>query len=184
MIDGFFHQLPDIDPEETQEWLDSLESVVNERGKTRARFLMRAMLERARQLQVGYPASVSTPYVNTIPAEEQAWFPGDEYLEKRIRRFIRWNAAVMVVKANKAAEGIGGHLSTFASSAAQYEVGFNHFFHGKAGGTPATTSTSRATPHPGSTPEPSWNAAWTRNTSTTSAGSSPGTASPPTRTPA
>ncbi len=136
MIDGFFHQLPDIDPEETQEWLDSLESVVNERGKTRARFLMRAMLERARQLQVGYPASVSTPYVNTIPAEEQAWFPGDEYLEKRIRRFIRWNAAVMVVKANKAAEGIGGHLSTFASSAAQYEVGFNHFFRGKADGTP------------------------------------------------
>ena len=136
MIDGFFHQLPDIDPEETQEWLDSLESVVNERGKTRARFLMRAMLERARQMQVGYPASVSTPYVNTIPAEEQAWFPGDEYLEKRIRRFIRWNAAVMVVKANKAAEGIGGHLSTFASSAAQYEVGFNHFFRGKADGTP------------------------------------------------
>ena len=103
MIDGFFHQLPDIDPEETQEWLDSLESVVNERGKTRARLLIRAMLERAREMQVGYPATVSTPYVNTIPAAEQAWFPGDEYLEKRIRRFIRWNAAVMVVKANKAA---------------------------------------------------------------------------------
>ncbi len=136
MIDGFFHQLPDIDPEETQEWLDSLEAVVDERGRTRAIFLMRAMLERARQLQVGYPATVSTPYVNTIPAEDQAWFPGDEYLEKRIRRFIRWNAAAMVVKANKAAEGIGGHLSTFASSAAQYEVGFNHFFRGKADGTP------------------------------------------------
>ena len=136
MIDGFFHQLPDIDPEETQEWLDSLESIVNERGKTRAHFLMRAILQRARQLQIGYPATVSTPYVNTIPAEEQAWFPGDEYLEKRIRRFIRWNAAVMVVRANKEAEGIGGHLSTFASSAAQYEVGFNHFFRGKADGTP------------------------------------------------
>ena len=136
MIDGFFHQLPDIDPEETQEWLDSLESVLNERGRTRAHFLMRAMLQRARQLQIGYPATVSTPYVNTIPAEEQAWFPGDEFLEKRIRRFIRWNAAVMVVRANKVAEGIGGHLSTFASSAAQYEVGFNHFFRGKAAGTP------------------------------------------------
>ena len=136
MIDGFFHQLPDIDPEETQEWIDSLESIVHERGKTRAHFLMRAMLQRARQLQIGYPATVSTPYVNTIPAEEQAWFPGDEYLEKRIRRFIRWNAAVMVVRANKDAEGIGGHLSTFASSAAQYEVGFNHFFRGKASGTP------------------------------------------------
>ena len=134
IIDGFFHQLPDGDPEETQEWLDSLESVVTFQGKTRARFLMSSMLQRARELQVGYPAITSTPYVNTIPAEEQAWFPGDEYLEKRIRRFIRWNAAVMVVKANKHAEGIGGHLSTFASSAALYEVGFNHFFRGKEDG--------------------------------------------------
>ena len=134
MIDGFFHQLPDIDPEETQEWLDSLDSIVNFQGKTRARFLMSSLLQRAGQLQVGYPATISTPYVNTIPEEDQAWFPGDEVLEKRIRRYIRWNAAVMVVKANKAADGIGGHLSTFASSAALYEVGFNHFFRGKEGG--------------------------------------------------
>ena len=135
-IDGFFRQLPDIDPEETQEWIDSLEAVVQFRGEARARFLVRALLNRARHMGVRYPPTVSTPYVNTIPAEEQAWFPGDEYLEKRIRRFIRWNAAVMVVKANKAVEGIGGHLSTFASSAAQYEVGFNHFFRGKAEGQP------------------------------------------------
>ncbi|MYF83424.1 MAG: pyruvate dehydrogenase (acetyl-transferring), homodimeric type, partial [Acidimicrobiia bacterium] len=135
-IDGFFRQLPDIDPEETQEWIDSLEAVVDFRGEARARFLVRALLNRAREMGVAYPPTVSTPYVNTIPAEEQAWFPGDEYLEKRIRRFIRWNAAVMVVKANKAVEGIGGHLSTFASSAAQYEVGFNHFFRGKAEGQP------------------------------------------------
>ena len=135
-IDGFFRQLPDIDPEETQEWIDSLEAVVDFRGEARARFLVRALLSRARELGVGYPPTVSTPYVNTIPAEEQAWFPGDEYLEKRMRRLIRWNAAVMVVKANKAVEGIGGHLSTFASSAAQYEVGFNHFFRGKAEGQP------------------------------------------------
>ena len=135
-IDGFFRQLPDIDPEETQEWIDSLEAVVSFRGEARARFLVRALLDRARDLEVGYPPTVSTPYVNTIPAEEQAWFPGDEYLEKRIRRLIRWNAAAMVVKANKAVEGIGGHLSTFASSAAQYEVGFNHFFRGKAEGQP------------------------------------------------
>jgi pyruvate dehydrogenase E1 component len=135
-IDGFFRQFPDIDPEETQEWIDSLEAVVDFRGEARARFLVRALLSRARELGVGYPPTVSTPYVNTIPAEEQAWFPGDEYLEKRMRRLIRWNAAVMVVKANKAVEGIGGHLSTFASSAAQYEVGFNHFFRGKAEGQP------------------------------------------------
>jgi len=134
IIDGFVHQLPDIDPGETQEWLDSLDAVVGAQGKPRARFLMSKLLERARELQVGTPATVSTPYVNTIPPEEEPFFPGDEDLERRIRAFIRWNAAVMVVKANKAADGIGGHLATFASSAALYEVGFNHFFRGKVDG--------------------------------------------------
>jgi pyruvate dehydrogenase E1 component len=134
IIDGFVHQLPDVDPEETQEWLDSLTAVVEAQGKTRARFLMSKLLERARELQVGHPATVSTPYVNTIPPEEEPWFPGDEYIERRIRAYIRWNAAVMVVKANKHAEGIGGHLSTFASSASLYEVGFNWFFRGKDDG--------------------------------------------------
>jgi pyruvate dehydrogenase E1 component len=134
IIDGFVHQLPDTDPTETQEWLDSLDAIVEAHGKTRARFLMSKLLERARELQVGTPATVSTPYVNTIPAEQEPWFPGDELLERRIRAFIRWNAAVMVIKANKKADGIGGHLSTFASSAALYDVGFNHFFRGKDGG--------------------------------------------------
>jgi pyruvate dehydrogenase E1 component len=134
IIDGFVHQLPDIDPGQTQEWLDSLDAVVDEHGTGRARFLMSKLLERARELQVGTPAAVSTPYVNTIPPEEEPWFPGDEYLERRIRAYIRWNAAVMVIKANKHAEGIGGHLSTFASSAALYDVGFNWFFRGKEDG--------------------------------------------------
>src|SRR6478609_4631081 len=134
IIDGFVHQLPDVDPEETQEWLDSLSAVVDAQGKTRARFLMSKLLERARELQVGHPATVSTPYVNTIPAEEEPWFPGDEHVERRIRAYIRWNAAVMVIRANKHAEGIGGHLSTYASSASLYEVGFNWFFHGKDDG--------------------------------------------------
>jgi pyruvate dehydrogenase E1 component len=134
IIDGFVHQLPDIDPTETQEWLDSLTAVVETHGKSRGRFLMARLMERARELQVGFPASISTPYVNTIPPEQEPWFPGDEYLERRIRAFIRWNAAVMVVKANKHADGIGGHLSTFASSASLYEVGFNWFFRGKDGG--------------------------------------------------
>ncbi len=136
IIDGFTHQLPDNDPEETAEWLASLDDVVHLGGKARAHFLMAKLIQRAREQNVGVPASVSTPYINTIPAEEEAWFPGDEYLERRIRRFIRWNAAVMVIKANHAADGIGGHLSTFASSADLYEVGFNHFFRGKADGTP------------------------------------------------
>src|SRR5881392_1519463 len=134
IIDGFVHQLPDVDPEETQEWLDSLSAVVDAQGKTRARFLMSKLLERARELQVGHPATVSTPYVNTIPPEQEPWFPGDEYIERRIRAYIRWNAAAMVAKANKHADGIGGHLSTFASSASLYEVGFNWFFRGKDDG--------------------------------------------------
>jgi pyruvate dehydrogenase E1 component len=136
IIDGFVHQLPDTDPTETREWLDSLDAVVDAHGKGRARFLLAQLMDRARELQVGSPASVSTPYVNTIPAEEEPWFPGDEHLERRIRAFIRWNAAVMVIKANKHADGIGGHLSTFASSAALYEVGFNWFFRGKEDGSP------------------------------------------------
>src|SRR6187399_2147065 len=134
IIDGFVHQLPDTDPDETQEWRDSLDAVVDIQGKARARYLLAKLLERARELQVGTPATVSTPYVNTIPPEEEPFFPGDEDIERRIRAFIRWNAAVMVVKANKHADGIGGHLATFASSAALYEVGFNHFFRGKDDG--------------------------------------------------
>lgn len=136
MSDGFVNQLPDTDPGETQEWLDSLDAVVSARGTTRAQLLMTRLLQRARTLGVGLPASVTTPYVNTIPPEQEPWFPGDEDLERRIRAFIRWNAVAMVVRANQRAEGLGGHLSTFASSAALYEVGFNHFFRGKEDGLP------------------------------------------------
>jgi pyruvate dehydrogenase E1 component len=131
IFDGYVHQLPDIDPTETQEWLDSLDAVVETHGKARARFLLSKLLDRASASQVSFPATVSTPYLNTIPREAEPWFPGDEHIERRIRAFIRWNAAMMVVKANKHAEGIGGHLSTFASSASLYEVAFNHFFRGK-----------------------------------------------------
>jgi len=130
-IDGFVHQLLDTDPIETQEWLDSLASVADHRGSQRARFLLAKLTERAQQMALGIPASVSTPYVNTIPVSEEPDYPGDATLEKRIRRFIRWNAAVMVIKANHHEKGIGGHLSTFASSALLYEIGFNHFFRGK-----------------------------------------------------
>ncbi|GMQ94241.1 MAG: pyruvate dehydrogenase (acetyl-transferring), homodimeric type [Acidimicrobiia bacterium] len=135
-LDGFTYQLADVDPEETAEWIEALDSVIAIDGTRRAGYLMSRLLERARQESVAVPGSVSTPYVNTIPAESDADFPGDEHLEKRIRRFVRWNAAAMVIRANHAANGIGGHLSTFASSATLYEVGFNHFFRGKADGTP------------------------------------------------
>jgi pyruvate dehydrogenase E1 component len=136
IIDGFHHQIPDTDNEETQEWLDSLDTVIQSDGQRRAQFLLTRMISHARAQNVGVPASVSTPYINTIPPEHEAWFPGDEYIESRIRKIIRWNAAVMVIRANKAADGIGGHLSTFASSAMLYEVGFNHFFRGKDDGLP------------------------------------------------
>ena len=81
IFDGFVHQLPDIDPGETKEWLDSLEAVVDVEGKTRARYLISKLLERCRELQVGFPATVSTPYINTIPSEQEPWFPGDDYIE-------------------------------------------------------------------------------------------------------
>jgi pyruvate dehydrogenase E1 component len=136
IIDGFVYQLPDADPEETGEWLDALTQIIDQAGEGRGRFLMARLIEHARSRNIGVPASVSTPYLNTIPPEAEAWFPGDEQLERRIGHFIRWNAAVMVVRANKAADAIGGHLSTFASSATLYEVGFNHFFRGKEDGRP------------------------------------------------
>ncbi|MEY3806476.1 MAG: pyruvate dehydrogenase component [Actinomycetota bacterium] len=135
-FDESVHQLPDIDPGETQEWLESLDSVVQFSGTNRARYLLSRLHERAQRLNVSFPSVISTPYVNTIPREREPWFPGDEHIERRIRAYIRWNAAVMVSRANKSAEGIGGHLSTFASSASLYEVGFNHFFRGKEDGLP------------------------------------------------
>jgi pyruvate dehydrogenase E1 component len=134
LFDGMSHQLPDIDPDETSEWLDSFDAVVDAQGRVRARFLLMKLLERARTKQVDFPATVSTPYVNTIPRDQEPWFPGDEYVERRIRAYIRWNAAVMVTRANHRSEGIGGHLATYASSASLYEVGFNHFFRGKSDG--------------------------------------------------
>ena len=137
IFDGFVHQLPDIDPERDAR-SGSTRSTPSSTPRARPGpgSCCSKLLERARELQVGFPATVSTPYVNTIPPEQEPWFPGDEHIERRIRAFIRWNAAVMVVKANKHADGIGGHLSTFASSAALYEVGFNHFFRGKDDGLP------------------------------------------------
>ncbi|MFG1812482.1 pyruvate dehydrogenase (acetyl-transferring), homodimeric type [Kribbella sp. NPDC049174] len=124
-------QLPDIDPDETREWVESLDAVLDERGKARARYLMLKLIERARERQVGVPALRSTDYINSIPPEREPWFPGDEHIERRIRAFIRWNAAVMVSKANRKGLEVGGHIATYQSAASLYEVGFNHFFRGK-----------------------------------------------------
>src|SRR5690606_14160638 len=124
-------QLPDIDPEETNEWIESLDGVIQHRGPKRARYVMLRLLERARERQVGVPPLTTTDYINTIPPEREPWFPGDEHLERRIRAYIRWNAAIMVHRAQRPGVGVGGHISTYASAASLYEVGFNHFFRGK-----------------------------------------------------
>ncbi len=130
ITDGLPNQLPDIDPGETREWIESFDAAVDHDGRQRARFLLLRLLERARERQVGVPALRSTDYINTISPEREPWFPGDEDIERRIRAFIRWNAAIMVSRANKYL-GVGGHIATYASAASLYEVGFNHFFRGK-----------------------------------------------------
>ncbi|CAN5181291.1 pyruvate dehydrogenase (acetyl-transferring), homodimeric type [soil metagenome] len=129
--EGLPTQLPDIDPDETTEWVASLDEMIDSRGRGRARYVMLKLLERAREKQVGVPALRSTDYINTIPPEREPWFPGNEYIERRIRAFTRWNAAVMVSRANRPGLGVGGHIATYQSAASLYEVGFNHFFKGK-----------------------------------------------------
>ena len=129
--EGLPTQLPDIDPDETHDWVESLDALIDERGRDRARFIMLKLLERSREKQVGVPALRSTDYINTIPPEREPWFPGDEEVERRIRQFIRWNAAIMVSDANRPGLEVGGHIATYQSSASLYEVGFNHFFRGK-----------------------------------------------------
>ncbi len=129
--EGVASYLPDIDPEETSEWLESFDDMLDREGPGRARYLMLRLLERAGERRVSIPALTSTDYVNTIPTENEPWFPGDEEVERRYRAWIRWNAAIMVHRAQRPGIGVGGHISTYASSAALYEVGFNHFFRGK-----------------------------------------------------
>src|SRR5688500_7572846 len=105
-------QLPAIDPEETAEWVGSLDQMVEDRGRARARYVMLRLLERAREKQVGVPALRSTDFINTIPPEREPQFPGDEHLERRIRAYIRWNAAITVSRANRPEIGVGGHIAT------------------------------------------------------------------------
>ncbi|MFF5289071.1 pyruvate dehydrogenase (acetyl-transferring), homodimeric type [Paractinoplanes globisporus] len=132
--DGLPSQLYDLDPAETQEWRESLDAVVEHAGTNRARYLMLDLLQRAREQHVGVPGLHSTDYLNTIPPALEPPFPGDEDIERRIRAHIRWNAAIMVHRAQRPGIEVGGHISTYASAASLYEVGFNHFFHGRAAG--------------------------------------------------
>jgi len=122
--------IPDPDPTETKEWIDSMESLVALAGRDRAHHILRSVHEHLQVDGIQLPYLVRSPYVNTIPVEDQPAYPGDLELERKIRRAVRWNAAVMVHRANKAYEGLGGHLSSYASAAFLYEVCFNHFFRG------------------------------------------------------
>ncbi len=121
----------DIDPAETQEWLDSLRAVVKADGSSRAGYLLKKVIDEAYTQGLTLPDTRTTPYINTIPASADIRSPGDQNLERKIRAYIRWNAAAMVVKANKKNPELGGHIGTFASAATLYDVGMNHFWRAK-----------------------------------------------------
>jgi pyruvate dehydrogenase E1 component len=121
----------DSDVGETEEWLTAFEQVILNEGRERARFLLRKLLEKGYEKDVTLPFTGNTPYINTIPASEQPPYGGDRAIERRIKSIVRWNAMAMVVRANKKHPGLGGHISTFASSATLYQVGIHHFFRGR-----------------------------------------------------
>jgi pyruvate dehydrogenase E1 component len=125
-------QLPDVDPAETAEWLESLEDVLHRHGPARVQYLLSLLRDNAYRKGVTLPFTANTPYVNTIPLDKQPRYPGSREIERRIKSIIRWNAMAMVVRANRESPGIGGHISTYASAATLLEVGFNHFFRGKS----------------------------------------------------
>ena len=131
LIDGLLTKVTDNDPEETKEWHESLEALIADKGAKRARYILLSMLAQARQKNVTVPTQMTTPYINTIDVTNEPYFPGDESAERTYRRWLRWNAAVMVTRAQRPGVGVGGHISSYASTATLYEVGFNHFFRGK-----------------------------------------------------
>ena len=124
-------QDPAVDAIERREWLESLDYVLQSGGVARAAQLLRQLDAHARRTGARIPFTANTPYANTIPTDQQPAFPGNQKLERRIKSLVRWNALSMVVRANKLSDGIGGHISTYASAATLYEVGLNHFFRGR-----------------------------------------------------
>ncbi|MAL33023.1 MAG: pyruvate dehydrogenase (acetyl-transferring), homodimeric type, partial [Marinobacter sp.] len=120
----------DDDPIETSEWLDALESLIENEGVDRAKYILERLSERASRDGTELPYSITTPFRNSIPVTQESRMPGDLFMERRIRSLIRWNAMAMVVRANKRPGDLGGHISTFSSAATLYDVGFNYFFHG------------------------------------------------------
>jgi pyruvate dehydrogenase E1 component len=126
------HRTDDIDPYETEEWLEALESVIERDGPERAHFLIESLVDKARRRGAYLPYNATTAYLNTIPSHQEAKRPGDAALERRLKSLIRWNALAMVVRANRAGTGLGGHIATYQSAANLYEIGFNHFFRARS----------------------------------------------------
>jgi pyruvate dehydrogenase E1 component len=120
----------DLDPEETREWLESLQAVIEREGPQRAHYLLEQLVDYTRRSGGHLPYDATTAYINTIPAQLGARHPGNTELEYRIRSIIRWNAMAMVVRASKRGGELGGHIASFASAATLYDIGFNHFFRG------------------------------------------------------
>ncbi len=140
----------DLDPVETREWLESIDSVLRAEGPARAHFLLERLIDHTRRSGAYLPFRPNTAYVNTIPVGQEPAYPGDRALERRIEAYIRWNAMAMVVQANRKSSEYGGHISTYASSATLYEVGFNHFWRAPSAELiRATWCTSRAIHRPG-----------------------------------
>ena len=149
----------DGDPQETREWLDALEAVIEQVGPERAHFLIEKLIELGHRAGINIPYSANTDYINTIPVDRQPLAPGDYAIENRIRSYVRWNALAMVLRANQGKSNLGGHIASFASAATLYDVGFNHFWHApseKHGGDLVFVQGHSA---PGSMPAPSCSAA-------------------------
>ncbi|BDZ66300.1 hypothetical protein GCM10025877_32380 [Agromyces mangrovi Wang et al. 2018] len=174
----------DSDPEETAEWSESLDALVASQGHQRGREIMLSLLKRSKELHLGVPMVPTTDYLNTIAPENEPEFPGDEALERRYRAWIRWNAAMLVHRAQRPGIAVGGHISTYASSAALYEVGFNHFFRGQdhPGGGDQIYIQGHASPAPTRAPSSRAGSPPTSSTASARRSRTRRTGCPPTRT--
>src|SRR5579875_132670 len=147
MIEAIENEFTELESIETREWIESLDYVIEQHDPRRVRNLLESLREHAQAAGIKIPPAINTPYINTIPVEEQPPFPGDIEIERRIKSLVRWNAMAMVVRANKAEDGIGGHISTYASAATLYEVGLITFSGAQTRSMMRMSSSSRATLH-------------------------------------
>ena len=173
----------DIDPTETQDWLDSIDSVMRARGPQRAHFLLEKLVDFTRRSGAYLPFKPNTAYLNTISRAQQPDYPGDRSLERRNEAYMRWNALAMVVQANRKSSEYGGHIASYASAATLYEVGFNHFWRAKSAAHPGDMVFMQGHSSPESMPAPTSKGGWTRSSSCAFVRRSAATACPRIRIP-